>query len=70
MSGGGTLKLCFTEPEPADDWHNQICREPDCLYRDRPQHIHTPWGGGHIDIVNDDGETVERLPCGLGPPTV
>lgn len=45
-----------------DVWREQLCREADCWAADRPQHIHSPWGGYHIDMVNDKGETVERIP--------
>lgn len=45
-----------------DDWREQFCQEQDCWAADRPQHIHSFWGGWHIDVVSDEGETVERIP--------
>jgi hypothetical protein len=47
-----------------DAWREQLCQEPDCSYGDQPQHIHCPWGGHHIHVVNDQGETVETVPPG------
>jgi hypothetical protein len=49
-----------------DAWREQLCDEPDCIYGDRPQHIHCPWGGHHIHVVSDEGVAVETVPPRAG----
>lgn len=50
--------------EADDAWREQLCQERDCWAADQPQHIHCVWGGWHIHIVSDEGETVETVPPG------
>lgn len=41
-------------------WREQLCTEADCVYLPEDQHIHCPWGGPHIHIVDDEGKTIRR----------
>lgn len=45
-------------------WREQLCTEADCDYLPEDQHIHCPWDGPHIHIVDDEGNMIRTRGVG------